>query len=428
MKCTNCGFEFDEGLFCPECGTKIEETKGNVAFSETVINEGKKETKSIQNSEKKEDIISKKKKPIFLSIIAILIVFWFTAGIGSLIMTIARLVKYPEKKKSSIVLMVLHAIWIGLMVVAVLSPPTEKPVSESTSVIVEEETEAKLAEDEKEEKPTEIIEEKVDKTQETSLFGYPEQEKELSDFGFDLSKAPSKDCFLYCYAEYKAIVDHTDFSDMESVMEEALEYVSDDEIDDYVALETFTCNYSDDLVDAVADNLIQLVGEDEWENIITNAETDYVGFSINGTVPTDDLEEVATEYIKIDRIESLENNHMVCDTGDKTKEELYQIAESVCNNGAEYTYGFSKNQMRDPNAVGNTYHLDMYVQASSDPFIVSAGTNAEVGNIVNGYVDLSLVKDDIKIFAGDNIIVDGIYLGLTQYNLPVFLATAVTVH
>ena len=24
MKCNNCGFEFDEGIFCPECGTKFE--------------------------------------------------------------------------------------------------------------------------------------------------------------------------------------------------------------------------------------------------------------------------------------------------------------------------------------------------------------------------------------------------------------------
>lgn len=26
MKCKNCGFEFDEGCFCPECGTKYEES------------------------------------------------------------------------------------------------------------------------------------------------------------------------------------------------------------------------------------------------------------------------------------------------------------------------------------------------------------------------------------------------------------------
>ena len=26
MKCTKCGKEFSEGMFCPECGTRVDET------------------------------------------------------------------------------------------------------------------------------------------------------------------------------------------------------------------------------------------------------------------------------------------------------------------------------------------------------------------------------------------------------------------
>lgn len=36
MKCKNCGFEFDEGIFCPECGTKYEEAIVKEATKEVV--------------------------------------------------------------------------------------------------------------------------------------------------------------------------------------------------------------------------------------------------------------------------------------------------------------------------------------------------------------------------------------------------------
>lgn len=36
MKCENCGAEFNEGIFCPECGTKIQQDKANEYQSNTV--------------------------------------------------------------------------------------------------------------------------------------------------------------------------------------------------------------------------------------------------------------------------------------------------------------------------------------------------------------------------------------------------------
>lgn len=94
MKCTKCGFEFEEGIFCPECGTKNVEIEEKAISSKTLNDE----------------------KPIFLSIVVIAIVFWFSAGIGSLIMTVVRMVKYPQRKRSNIALLIFHAIWVLLIV------------------------------------------------------------------------------------------------------------------------------------------------------------------------------------------------------------------------------------------------------------------------------------------------------------------------
>ena len=47
MKCKNCGFEFDEGIFCPECGTKFD-NNANIQHEE--------EQKNIEdNPNEKED-------------------------------------------------------------------------------------------------------------------------------------------------------------------------------------------------------------------------------------------------------------------------------------------------------------------------------------------------------------------------------------
>lgn len=37
MKCSKCGFEYDEGLFCPECGTQNIDTNGNIPEQENEL-------------------------------------------------------------------------------------------------------------------------------------------------------------------------------------------------------------------------------------------------------------------------------------------------------------------------------------------------------------------------------------------------------
>lgn len=51
MKCNNCGFEFDEGIFCPECGTKYDEEKAKIIEAEELEIETQKaeESKAQEN-------------------------------------------------------------------------------------------------------------------------------------------------------------------------------------------------------------------------------------------------------------------------------------------------------------------------------------------------------------------------------------------
>lgn len=55
MKCKNCGYEFDEGIFCPECGTKYDEesekeVKENIELVEQ-IEKDKQEEKEVRELE-----------------------------------------------------------------------------------------------------------------------------------------------------------------------------------------------------------------------------------------------------------------------------------------------------------------------------------------------------------------------------------------
>lgn len=61
MKCKNCGFEFDEGIFCPECGTKYEEAIVKEA-TEEVVEEVSPETVVEKQQEAITEEVSKDKK------------------------------------------------------------------------------------------------------------------------------------------------------------------------------------------------------------------------------------------------------------------------------------------------------------------------------------------------------------------------------
>ena len=67
MKCKNCGFEFDEGIFCPECGTKYEEDIVEEATEEVVEevnteNVTEKQQKETNTEEASKDEKKKRKK------------------------------------------------------------------------------------------------------------------------------------------------------------------------------------------------------------------------------------------------------------------------------------------------------------------------------------------------------------------------------
>ena len=370
----------------------------------------------------------KKRKPIFLSMPVIILLSVCTLTLLapiSLIMSIIRFKKYPELSRNNNISFVVSIAMTAIFVTILFTPSTKKeevPVEKEIVVTKEtnNETEAKLTEDEKEE-TTEIIEEETEKT---SLFGYPEQEKELADAGYDMTKIPSRECFLYSYAEYKIIADKTDMKTMDVITEEALNYVTDDSLEDYVSLETMIYNYrGDNIANYISDYLIPLVG-DEWQDVCDKASMEYFGYSVYS-----DQNESTSSNVTINYIESLETTSFdsVYDMGNKTKEDLYSIAESVYQNNSISYGSFNKDVLRDTNNVGNTYKLDMNVTSTSaDSSVISAGTNDFAMDIVNGYVDLSLI--DMKLLSGDNIIVDCVYLGTTEYNNPVFLATSVTIY
>ena len=104
MKCTNCGTQFDEGIFCPECGTKcvMEETVETATVMEAKIEKGKTEKVDVEKTDVVNTEKSKKKDkiPWYLSIPFILVVYMFTfwfLGIPGIILAIIRLIKYKKK-------------------------------------------------------------------------------------------------------------------------------------------------------------------------------------------------------------------------------------------------------------------------------------------------------------------------------------------
>lgn len=71
----------------------------------------------------------KKKKPIILSIPVIMLVGLFTCGFGSLVMSIIRLKKYPERKKSSIVVLGICVCVLLIIIWGIFSDSQQKTES-----------------------------------------------------------------------------------------------------------------------------------------------------------------------------------------------------------------------------------------------------------------------------------------------------------
>lgn len=371
----------------------------------------------------------RKHKPIFLSIPVIILVSVFSMFLlapVSLIMTLVRIKKYPELRTRNIITLIISGfmvfIFIGILKTPSTSDTNKEEISENKEVIEETaKKEVKPIEKEVEEISEKEPEEEV--VEETSIFGYPNQEKELIDAGYDIESIPSKECFLYSYAEYKIISDKTDMKDFATIKEEALNYVSDDDIADYVALETICYEYrGDNLANYIPNYLVPLVG-DEWQDVADKACIEYFGYSV---FSDSEQEEVISNNITIDYIDSLESTSInaVVDMGNKSKEELYSIAESVVNNSSNIQYDdFSIDIIRDPNNVGKGYKMNMHV---NDSFSNSSMIAVYSDEFMNGILDTSLF--DTKLFTGDNISVTCIYLGLSEFNYPVFLATSVTLY
>lgn len=55
MKCTKCGYEFEEGLFCPECGTKYDEAEAR----RIEIEQREAEEKRIEEEKNRQEVLKK---------------------------------------------------------------------------------------------------------------------------------------------------------------------------------------------------------------------------------------------------------------------------------------------------------------------------------------------------------------------------------
>lgn len=55
MKCPNCGFEFDEGVFCPECGTKCVEEPALTYEEKKQMEEEEKQKRELELAKAKAD-------------------------------------------------------------------------------------------------------------------------------------------------------------------------------------------------------------------------------------------------------------------------------------------------------------------------------------------------------------------------------------
>ena len=101
MKCQKCGFEFEEGIFCPECGTKNEEI-----IKAEVLKEQEAKTDKVNV----EPEANKKRIPWYLSFPFIILIALITMALYSIpgiVLVVIRWKKYGADKKLKVTLVVL---------------------------------------------------------------------------------------------------------------------------------------------------------------------------------------------------------------------------------------------------------------------------------------------------------------------------------
>lgn len=381
----------------------------------------------------------KAKRPIILSMPVIILVSIFTFTIlspVSLVMSILRFKKYPElKNKNFICLSISNAMMIALIMFANM-PDGDKQISTSevngTEVTKVEETQK--VEAVVESKTEEVAKEEPTETsvEDAGLFGYPEQEKELTDAQVNISDIPSRECFLYTYAEFKILTDHMDLKDMPTIESAVWDYISDTTgMPNYEIIDTIVFSYAgDNLAKYIPDYLLPLVG-DECNDVVDSAIETYYSYT-----PDDASESVTSiNSVVITYIEALEKedsyNLTIVNHGTKTKEEIYSAASEIASNISSTQFNnYSKDFIRDlDNNVGqpivysgsvasviNNYAEVMYI-----PDYYGEGETSTVD------VDLSCLTDT-TLLQQDNVTIYGVYLGLNGSNKAVILALSITIN
>lgn len=96
MKCKKCNAEFEEGMFCPECGTKLDEATINKS-DENVAKNMMNNDRQVEN----EEVISE--IPWYLTLPIIILVYfitYFLKGIPGILLALIRLIKYKQNRRN----------------------------------------------------------------------------------------------------------------------------------------------------------------------------------------------------------------------------------------------------------------------------------------------------------------------------------------
>lgn len=132
MKCKACGFEFSEGIFCPECGCKIEtgndeKTNDKALGSEIISVKESTENEVKTGFEKEQNCVEETKAADIMALLCMVFgvaiypllittVFWFFSMIVSIIFGV-RAIKRKSKKRGFLITgFICDAIMILIMV------------------------------------------------------------------------------------------------------------------------------------------------------------------------------------------------------------------------------------------------------------------------------------------------------------------------